>query len=205
MKRIEDLIIQWGDMMAISKFPVYLQKRCAYDSTKKQKWNTTIQKSGSGRYRSLTNQLYPEWIINVRIQPLTDEDARVLLGFIANQKGGYKPFLWKDPEDYHEQGIILSRVSAGVYQAVMKMGAYLEPVEYIENVSVYVNGVKQSTGAYTVSNGYIVFSEAPSSSAIVTADYDYYWCVRFDDDGMGIEHIFDDINRSERIKLVTAR
>ena len=41
--------------------------------------------------------------------------------------------------------------------------------------------------------------------AVVTANYDYYWKVRFDDDGMGIDHIFDNINRSNRFKLVTAR
>ncbi len=191
--------------MTISKFPVSLQGKCAYNSTKTQKWNTEIHESASGRYRSLTNQLYPRWKISVLIQPLSDAEARVLHGFVAVCKGGYEPFLWKDPEDYHEEGIQLAAVSSGRYQAVMKMGEYVEPVEYIENVTVYVNGTQQAQNAYTVSNGYIIFSTAPANGAVVTADYDYYWKVRFDDDGMGIDHIFDNINRSERFKLVTVR
>lgn len=191
--------------MTIAKFPASLQKRCAYNSTKQQSWDTAVQESASGRYRTMSNQLYPKWKISVLIQPLTDNDARVLMGFVAARKGGYEPFLWLDAEDYHEQGIILPKVSSGLYQAVMKMGDYVEPVEYIENVSVYVNGTKQAASKYSVDGGYIRFVTAPASSATVTADYDYYWRVRFDDDGMGINHIFDNINRSERFKLVTAR
>ena len=179
--------------------------RCAYNSTKKQKWNTAIQMSGSGRYRSLTNQLYPQWNISVLIQPLTDEEARQLMGFVAARKGGYEPFFWKDPEDYHETKITLTSVGLKLYQAVMKMGSYIEPVDYIENVKVYVNNTELPSNKFSVSNGYITLANYPESGSIVTATYDYYWHVRFDDDGMGIEHIFDNINRSERFKLVTVR
>ena len=139
------------------------------------------------------------------IQPLTDAEARTLMGFVAARKGGYEPFLWKDAEDYHEQGVTLAKISNTVYQAVAKFGSYVEPVEYIENVEVYVDGTKQNASAYTVSNGYVTFGSAPASGAVVTANYDYYWKVRFNDDGMGIDHIFDNINRSQRFKLVTAR
>jgi len=190
--------------MTIAKFPVALQGRCAYNSSKQQKWSSEVYESASGRYRSLTNQIYPKWKISVLIQPLTDDEARALMGFVAARKGGYEPFLWKDAEDYHEHGIALAKISATVYQAVAKFGNYVEPVEYIENEKIYVNGTLQTTG-YTVSNGYVTFASAPASGAVVTADYDYYWKVRFDDDGMGIEHIFDNINRSQKFKMVTAR
>ena len=191
--------------MAIAKFPASLQGRCAYNSSKRQSWDTAIEESASGRYRALTNQLYPQWTITALIQPLSDAEARVLMGFVAARKGGYEPFLWLDGEDYQEKGIILPKISNGIYQAVMKMGEYVEPVEYIENVSVYVDGTKQDANAYTTNNGYITFVTAPATGAVVTADYTYYWKVRFDDDGMGINHIFDNINRSERFKLVTVR
>lgn len=191
--------------MAIQKFPVALQQRVAYNSSKQQSWDTEVYESASGRYRSLSNQLYPKWKISVIIQPLTDADARTLMGFVAARKGGYEPFLWKDAEDYHEQGIALAKVDSTKYQAVARFGNYVEPVEYIENVEVFVNGTKRAASTYTVSNGYVTFNSAPASGATVTANYDYYWKVRFDDDGMGIEHIFDNINRSQRFKMVTAR
>lgn len=191
--------------MTLAKFPSALQERVAYNTSKQQKWDTEVYESASGRYRSLSNQLYPKWKISVLIQPLTDAEARTLMGFVAARKGGYEPFLWKDAEDYHEQGTTLAKISNTKYQAVAKFGSYVEPVEYIENVEVSVNGTKKAASTYTVSNGYITFSTAPASGAVVTANYDYYWKVRFDDDGMGIDHIFDNINRSQRFKLVTAR
>lgn len=191
--------------MVLQKFPVALQSKVAYNSSKQQSWDTEVYESASGRYRSLSNQLYPKWKISVLIQPLTDAEARTLMGFVAARKGGYEPFLWKDAEDYHEQGVTLAKISNTVYQAVAKFGSYVEPVEYIENVEVYVDGTKQNASAYTVSNGYVTFGSAPASGAVVTANYDYYWKVRFNDDGMGIDHIFDNINRSQRFKLVTAR
>lgn len=191
--------------MVLQKFPVALQSKVAYNSSKQQSWDTEVYESASGRYRSLSNQLYPKWKISVLIQPLTDADARTLMGFVAARKGGYEPFLWKDAEDCHEQGVTLAKISNTKYQAVAKFGSYVEPVEYIENVEVFVNGTKKAASTYTVSNGYITFSTAPASGATVTANYDYYWKVRFNDDGMGIDHIFDNINRSQRFKLVTAR
>ena len=175
--------------MVLQKFPVALQSKVAYNSSKQQSWDTEVYESASGRYRSLSNQLYPKWKINVLIQPLTDADARTLMGFVAARKGGYEPFLWKDAEDYHEQGVTLAKISNTKYQAVAK----------------FVDGTKQASSSYTVSNGYVTFGSAPASGAVVTANYDYYWKVRFDDDRMGIDHIFDNINRSQRFKMVTAR
>ena len=191
--------------MTLQKFPAALQPKVAYNSSKRQSWDSEVYESASGKYRSLSNQLYPKWKISVLIQPLTDAEARTLMGFVAARKGGYEPFLWKDAEDYHEEGITLAKVNTTMFQAVAKFGEYVEPVEYIENVEVFVNGTKQAANRYTVTDGYITFSTAPASGAVVTANYDYYWKVRFNDDGMGIDHIFDNINRSQRFNLVTAR
>ena len=38
----------------------------AIRSSKSQKWNTTVEKSGSGRMRSTTNQLLPSWSISIK-------------------------------------------------------------------------------------------------------------------------------------------
>ena len=50
--------------------------------------------------RALTNQLYPEWTIKVKVNYLTDEEARALHGFVAKLKGALTPFYWLDSEDY---------------------------------------------------------------------------------------------------------
>lgn len=160
--------------------------------------------SGSGKVRSMTNQLYPQWIISAKLLHLTREEANELMGFVALLKGNYEPFLWLDPEDYEEKGVQLPMITPGVYQAVMRIGKYTEPVDYIENVTVYVDGTKQSSG-YSITNGTIKFSVAPAANSKVTADYTYYWKVRFSQDEMEIQNIFVNLNDSKTFKMVSAR
>lgn len=188
--------------MVMRKFPKL--KKFSFTSTKKQKWNTRIQMSGSGKTRSMTNQLYPQWIISAKLLHLTREEANELMGFVALLKGNYEPFLWLDPEDFEEKGVQLPMIAPGIYQAVMRIGKYTEPVDYIENVTVYIDGTKQSSG-YSVTNGTIKFSTPPSANSKVAADYTYYWKVRFSQDEMEIQNIFVNLNDSKTFKMVSAR
>ena len=160
--------------------------------------------SGSGKTRSMTNQLYPQWIISAKLLHLTRAEANELMGFVALLKGNYEPFLWLDPEDYEEKGVQLPMITPGIYQAVMRIGKYTEPVDYIENVTVYIDGTKQSSG-YSVTNGTIKFSTPPSANSKVAADYTYYWKVRFSQDEMEIQNIFVNLNDSKTFKMVIAR
>lgn len=187
--------------MAIKKFPNI--RRFSWDSTKQEKWSTTIQKSASGKVRTLTNQLYPEWSITASLPAITDAEARELLGFVALLKGSYEPFLWLDPEDYQAKGQQLVPTN-GYYQCVMAMGSYAEPAEYVEDLHVYINGEEADVGTYTVERGAITFAVAPSADDIVTADYTYYWKVMLEDDGLTVTKIFKDINKVS-LKMVVAR
>jgi hypothetical protein len=175
-------------------------RKFAWDSKKSEKWNTTVQRSGSGKVRTLTNQLLPSWTIEASYKALTDDEARELLGFVALIKGAHEPFYWLDPEDYECKGQVLAPISSTQYQAVMQMGGYVEAVEYIDNVTVYVNGGRVTN--YTVDGGVIKFSSAPSGT--VTADYRYYWKVMLPDDGFKIEKIYRNINKAS-FKLEVVR
>ena len=168
-------------------------------------WEVTEEKTGSGRIRTLTNQLYPAWTIETKLTYLTDAERRALMGFIASVKGGYEPFLWHDPEDNHESKAPLAHISGNKYQAVIRWGTYVEPCAYIENPVVYVDGVKQDSSTYTVSDGIITFKNAPASTAVITADYDYWWKVRFADSKFSTEMLFNNINRSDSFKLEVVR
>lgn len=187
--------------MAMKKFPNI--RSFAWNSSKQQKWSTTIQKSASGRVRTMTNQLYPEWVISASYDMLTDAEANTLSGFVALLKGSFEPFLWLDPEDHKETAAPLAEISSGKFQTIVRIGEFVEYAAYIENVTVYVDGVAQETSAYTVSDGIITFKVAPTSEN-VTADYIYYWKVMLSDDGLTINKKFRNINKCT-IKMVVAR
>lgn len=189
--------------MALRKFPQDI-KHLSWNSKFKESWSTTVQTAGSGMSRSLTNQVYPKWTITESVGLMDDETAEKLLGFVALVKGAYEPFLWYDHSKNHETGVQLPMTIAGTYQAVIKTGSYTEPADYIEDVTVYKNGTKLTKG-YSVSNGLIIFSTAPASTDVITADYAYWWKVRFVDDGMGINRIFENLNSSDSFKMEVVR
>lgn len=187
----------------LRKFPQNI-RHFTWNSKFRESWNTQIQTTGSGKSKTMTNQLYPGWTITESIGFMTNEMADELMGFIALVKGAYEPFLWLDHSKYHEDEVQIAMTSPGRYQAVIKTGKYTEPAEFIEDVTVWVNGKLMETG-YTTSNGAILFSTPPSGSDIVTASYTYWWKVRFKDDGMGINRIFDDLNSSDSFKMEVVR
>lgn len=184
-------------------FPERLRK-FAWNSKKGQRWETEIVTSASGMTRTLTNQLYPAWNIEASYNKLTDAEAKELFGFVALLKGAQEPFFWLDPEDNTVKNQVLPKNMDGSYQCVMMMGEYTEPVERVERLKVYIDGSLQESSRYKVSNGSIKITPPPGDSSIVTADYIYYWTVRFKDSGIEIKRIFKNINRAT-LKMVSAR
>ena len=174
-------------------------------SSKSQKWNTTIEKTGSGKMRSNTYQLLPLWNIQVKYWKLSDAEYRTIMGFVALLKGAHTPFFWLDPEDYQETGMRLPRNTDGSYQCVMKFGDYVEAVEYVDQLKVYVNGVLQDASTYGVLGGTIMFTTTPSSSAIVTASYRYYWKLHLPADGISMTHIFKNFKQTGSLKFESWR
>ena len=187
-------------MVELRKFPRF---KIAYSSTKTQKWGTAIQTSGSGKVRTLTNRIYPQWLISCKIPALTNKEQNELLGFVALGRGAFTPFLWWDHEHHHEDKAQLLMIAPGIYQAVMRIGGYAQPVSYIEKVTVFIDGQKQTKNAYTVSNGRIRFSASPSGGAVVTATYDYWWKVMLQSDSIAVEQLNANLAKTQTIKLVS--
>ena len=189
--------------MAIQVWPV--MSNIVMRSSKSQKWNTAIETSGSGRKRSNTNQLLPLWNIGVKFWKLSDAEYRTIMGFVALLKGAHKPFWWLDPEDYQETGIQLPKNTDGSYQCVMKMGSYVEAVDKVDQLKVYVDGTLKAASTYTVSGGMVTFNTVPASGAVVTADYRYYWKVHLPADGISIEHVIEDFKQTGTLKFESWR
>ena len=188
-------------MADLIKFPDI--KSLAWKSTKAQKWDTKIKRTGSGRVRTMTTWQYPQYTITTEFAILTPEEHKQIMGFYAKVKGGTAPFLWLDPEDFEEKGVRLGTGAQSEWQAVRLYGDFREPVAYIENLKLYANGTPinavSDKGVIRLAQGVTV---APTS--IITADYTYYWKVMFSGDYTD-EIIYKDIFKSKSFKLVTVR
>lgn len=180
-------------------------KHLSWNSKFDANWTVEVQTAGSGMSRSLTNQMYPRWTITESVGLIDDETADKLLGFFNSLKGAYTPFYWYDHSKNHESNIQLPMTSPGVYQAVIKTGDYVEPAEYIEDVTVSVNGTEVEASTYTVSAGSVRFKTAPATGAVVTASYKYWWLVRLSGSSIGITRIFENLNNSRTFKMEVVR
>lgn len=188
-------------MAELVKFPRIIS--LAWKSTKAQKWDTKIKTAGSGKVRTMTTWKYPQYTITTEFAVLTSEEYKELMGFYSKTKGGTIPFLWLDPEDNEEKGVRLGTGAEGQWQAVRRFGDFIEPVYHVENVKLYANGAPlravSDKGVIKLAEGQTV---APT--AVITADYTYYWLVRFSGD-MTAEYIYTDVYKSKSFKLVTTR
>lgn len=68
---------------------------------------------------------------------------------------------------------------------------FTEPVGGLKSVSaVYFNGVPQSSGSYSINGNQLVFTSAPGSGVVITADFMFYYLCRFIDDQSDYEQFF---------------
>lgn len=125
-----------------------------------------------------------------------------MMGFVSQIQGGTEPFLWLDPEDNEEKGVILGKGSQGEWQAVRCYGDYTEPVAYVENVKLYADGALIEH--VTTDGGTIRTSGTVSPDAVITADYTYYWKVLLSGD-FTAELEYKDVYKSKSFKLVTVQ
>lgn len=158
--------------------------REAWGSTMSPKWETTEHISASGRRRALCEQLYPKWQFNLQYKALDKQEANSLLAFYGQRRGALEPFYYKDYAQHEIKAQQLPQNADGTYQLVANIGGYVEPVQVVDNLKVYVGG-NQVTN-YTVNNGKVTVT----GSGTVTADYDYYFKVRFAGD-ISFTEIFD--------------
>lgn len=182
--------------MANRFFPLDAGKT-SWSSTVSESWSVTETTSASGRRRAICQQAYPQLTFGITFPALTDEELATLTGFYAQCKGALLPFYYKDALDYRAEKQALTANASGGYPCVAKTGEYVEPVSFVDNVTVYVDG-EEDTGA-KVSGGIIT----PSKSGAVTASYDYYRLVKFSG-GFSVTQTFINVN-TVTLSLVTVR
>ena len=173
--------------MSYSVFPVLPGLK--FDITKSPEFSTLIQKSTSGFETAVTFWSYPIWHFALAYEFLRDDatynELKTLLGFFLQRKGSFERFLYSDPSDNKvtAQGIGSGDGHATQFQLVRSFGGFDEPMYFINGAPViYLNGSKMLSGWSVDSYGMITFTSAPAIGALITADFSFYYRVRFDKD-----------------------
>lgn len=179
-----------------------------FNSKKIEIWDSVIvKKTGSGRRKSLSRRAYPDWAIQVKFTGLTDAQVESIAGFIGQQRGEFEEFLWLDPVDYQETAV---RIGTGNgsntdFQLVRNLAdKFIFPItDYAAgSLTVYVNGV--AVTVTSVTEGLVKLAAAPALNAIVTATFQYYWRVAFDQGKFSWVDPFFNLYKFEQINMITA-
>ena len=188
--------------------------------TKSPRFATRIQRAVNGREWRALDQPNPIWSWTLTYPLLRDrsdarapsgagigyDELRTLAGFFLQQQGALQPFLFDDPTD---NAVIAQPLGAGdssrtVFQLLRSMGGFAEPVTAPNTVSaIYFDGILLPAADYIVdaATGLVTFAASPPAGQIVTADFTYYFRVRFSDDTAEFENFMIQHWQVRQIKL----
>ena len=194
--------------------------------SKAPRFATRIQRAVSGRELRVVDQPNPIWSWTLTYAMLRDEhdtraasgpgvgydELRTLMGFFLQQQGAFQPFLFDDPTDdtASAQAIGTGNGSTTMFQLVRSMGVALpgggfaEPITAPNAVSaIYFDGIVQSASGYGIdpTTGLVTFATPPPAGQLVTADFSYYFRVRFADDTADFENFLYQLWALKQVKL----
>ncbi len=147
----------------------------------------------------------------------TYAEFSTLLGFFDLRSGAFDSFLYTDPDDNTVAGQPIQNTVTGAttgdgstttFQLLRVFGGYVEPMFAPHTVTaVYVDGVVIYPTGYTVSGwgtatpGIVTFVTAPTSGKVVSADFSYYFPVKFTDDTMNFEKFLAAFWMNKSVKI----
>jgi uncharacterized protein (TIGR02217 family) len=188
--------------------------------TKMPRFSTRVQRAVAGRELRVLDQPFPVWTWTLTYTLLRDgwdarapvgpgagyDELRRLAGFFLQQQGAFQPFLFDDPTDDAITGQVLGsgNASASAFQLVRTMGNFAEPVTAPNAVAaIYLDGIRQDAATYSVNaeNGVVTFATPPPSGQVVTADFTYWFRVRFADDTAEFENFMYQLWQLKQVKL----
>lgn len=202
--------------MSTSVFPALAGLGWPVDRS--EMWSTTVQTAVSGDEVRISRWAYPrhKWELTfdfLRTDP-TYQELQQLLAFFDLRRGSGDSFLFADPDDNQVtgQGIGAGDGATTAFQLLRAFGGYTEPV-LAPNVvaAVYINAVLQSGASWTVSPwgttapGVLTFVAAPVVGAVITADFTYYFPVRFMDDTMVFSKFLATIYDGRKVGLISLK
>lgn len=192
--------------MSLPIFPYF--PSMDWDSSKTQSWDVVIKKSGSKKRKTMTTQAYPQWTIKCSYNALNDYEVEQAAGFFAKVRGQLSPFLWKDFEDYKQEKV---RIGTGDgankdFQLLRNYaGTYVEPIYDVIPGTLIVYADDISVSFELGNDGLVTLGAAPITGTVVTATFEYYWRLAFDDADITWGNFWYDYYKLNTITMVSAR
>ncbi len=193
-----------------------------WSMTRREMWKTRTQEAISGKETRIADWSYPrhQWSLGFdflrqgALSGTSYAEFASLAGFFNLRQGSFDSFLYADADDntVSAQGLGTGDGTTTSFQLVRSFGGFVEPIFAPHTVStVYLNGVAQSGGSYSVNAwgsatpGTIVFTGAPGNGVAVTADFSFYFPCRFAADQLDFEKFMASLYQLKKIEFLSLK
>jgi len=155
-----------------------------FDLSEDIQYQTVIFNTRSGKEKRRALLTTGQRSLNARLKFNSETAINSIWDFFRQRKGKYDTFFTKFPTEYYTEGEIIGTGDAA--ETAFDLDFFPIDID-TDNITIYFDGVAQPSG-WTPTNNYtteiatITFDSAPSGSVVITADYEYYFQVRFADD-----------------------
>ena len=186
-------------------------------------FQTRRQVSVSGKETRIADWSIPRYTWSLTYDVLrqgtyqgTWTEYTTLRGFFEQMYGGWDSFLYTDVDDNTVVGQAIATGDAATlaFPMVRTSGGFTVPT-LAPNLSptppvIYLNGVAQMSG-YSITPwggsapGILTFASAPGSGVAITADFSYYWPVRFDDDKMTFDKFMSNLYMLKKLSFTSIK
>jgi hypothetical protein len=208
---------------------IYPTLNLAFSVIKRPITAAGVTQAASGRETRVSYWTFPMWEWDLTYDYLPDDsggwqagktasDIKTLMG-LYGQVGMLTPFLFTDDDDnqaYHS-GIAIADGAATWFTITRAYGAggffTAEPVGYVNSghpVNVYFDGALQDPATWSIDytlpySQRLTFTTAPPSGVLITMDFYYYYVVRFKDNSLEFEKIYNRLWSIKRATLMSLK
>ncbi len=200
----------------------------AFSVTKRPTSQVGVSTSGSGRAVRVGYATAPiwEWELTYEVMPdqpdvggATASDLKTMLGFFLAHTGSLGGFCYEDPDDNAVTGQVLGTTDGAsttwMLSRTYGLGSAVgtEPIGYVNTGAafhVYLDGVLTDPSTYDVLtttpvSQMIRFHSVPASGKVITADFGFYYWVRFKDPTNDYEKFADKFWAVKKVTLQSLR
>lgn len=186
---------------------------------KQPEFSSLVRAAVNGQETRIALWAAPKWHFKLTYEILRADAAfqelQTLAGFFLQRLGQFDSFLYADPDDraVSAQPLGAGDGTAKTFQLIRSLGGFVEPVRAPDldaMLNLYVDGTLKIMGTdYTVgawgsaTPGLVTFAAAPASGKLVTADFSYYFPVRFAADLAEFSQFMHQLWELKQIELVS--
>jgi uncharacterized protein (TIGR02217 family) len=219
-----EILIHLGALYMPAAYPTLIG--LTYSVVKRPIWNTGIGTAASGREVRVGLFANPIWEFDLSYDFLPDNaegttqsDLKTMMGFFNSTAGALLPFNFTDPDDNAVVGQSIGTGDGATTNFTFVRtyggadGNSTEPVGNLNlanTLNVYVAGALQPTTAYTVLTStpvaqQVKFNTAPAAGDAITADFSYFYYVRFKDDKYNFTKFMNQLWSLKKVTLRSVR